>query len=146
MTEILIVDDEPDVRESLRRVLEKAGFAIRIAASGGEALEQMRRSPVSLVITDIIMPGIDGIDAIAAIRAEFPQARIIAISGGGNFGRGGYQPEAITTSAYLAAAGKAGAHHVLTKPFDTAQLLDAVGRFVYVGGAPAAPGPRQRSS
>jgi hypothetical protein len=57
---------------------------------------------------------------------EFSRVRIIAISGGGNFGIADYKPDAITTYAYLAAARKAGAHALLTKPFQTADVMHAI--------------------
>jgi CheY-like chemotaxis protein len=60
------------------------------------------------------------------IVKEFSRVRIIAISGGGNFGITDYKPDAIITSAYLAAARKAGAHALLTKPFQTAEVLHAI--------------------
>lgn len=135
MMNILVVDDEADVRDALRRVLMRAGFAVRCAGNGVEALAEIRRAGADIVITDIIMPGIDGVEAICAIRAEFPAVYIIAISGGGNFGAAAYQPTAITTSAYLAAANKAGADQVLTKPFETTELLKAIGRSSGIGNA-----------
>ncbi|MDE1923030.1 MAG: response regulator [Gammaproteobacteria bacterium] len=135
MMNILVVDDETDVRDALRRVLVRAGFAVRCTGNGAEALEEIRRAGADIVITDIIMPGIDGVETIGTIRAEFPAVHIIAISGGGNFGDGAYQPTAITTSAYLAAANKAGADQVLTKPFETADLLKAIGRSSGIGNA-----------
>jgi len=64
----------------------------------------------------------DGVSAIREIRREFPSVRIIAISGGGNFGLTAYRPEAISTNAYLAACTAAGADGVLAKPFETAEL------------------------
>ncbi len=123
MTEILIVDDDGDVRDALRYVLERGGFSVRIAGNGADALVDLRKSGADIVITDIIMPLFDGVETIHAIREEFPNIRIIAISGGGNVGAGEYQPEAITTSAYLAAATKFGADAILAKPFETAELL-----------------------
>jgi CheY-like chemotaxis protein len=135
MNDLLIIDDEEDIRDALRRVLERAGYRVREAEDGAAGLAQLRLHTADIVITDIIMPKLNGVEAIAAIREQFPSARIIAISGGGNFGVAGYQPGAITTSAYLAAANKAGAHIILTKPFDTAALLSAVSELIHAGRA-----------
>ncbi|MDE2349828.1 MAG: response regulator [Gammaproteobacteria bacterium] len=128
MPEVMIVDDETDVRDAIRRVLERAGYAVRSADNGAQALDALESRGADLVITDIIMPVMDGVEAIQAIRARHPRTRIVAISGGGNFGVAEYQPEAITTTAYLAAAGQAGADALLTKPFDSAEILGAVRR------------------
>ncbi len=130
MPSILIIDDEPEVSHALQRVLERAGLAVTVTMGSTEGLEAFEREPADLVITDIIMPKVHGIAVIKAIRARRPQTRIIAISGGGNFGPLEYQPEAITTSAYLAAATQAGADAVLTKPFDKSELLEAVQRLL----------------
>ena len=126
MIRILIIDDERDVRDSVAKILTRAGFEVRIADGGAAGLESYRTEGADIVITDIIMPEPHGIDVIAALRKEGGSVRIIAISGGGNFGPSGYQPGAITTDAYLAAASKAGADAVLTKPFERSELLDLV--------------------
>ena len=133
MASILIIDDENDVGESMRRILERAGFEVHVetAAESGIAAYQARRS--DLVITDIVMPGVGGIGVIEAIRRADGGARIMAISGGGNFGPANYRPEAVTTSAYLAAAERTGADAVLTKPFSKSELLAAVGRLLPAG-------------
>ena len=125
-TRLLIVDDEPDVRAAMARVFERAGFAVRLAASADEAIASLRTAPVDLLITDMIMPGLNGADLIRAIKRDFPAIRVVAISGGGNFWPQGYKPEAITTSAYLAAAEKAGADGAISKPFEILELLDVV--------------------
>lgn len=135
MQSVLVVDDERDVRDAIKRVLDRAGYSVRTTGEAGEALEELRRCGADVVITDIIMPKINGVQAIESIRREFPAVRIIAISGGGNFGITAYQPTAITTSAYLAAAERAGAHWVLTKPFESNDLLNAVERVLGVGHA-----------
>ena len=122
MPTALIIDDDPSVREALARTLEKMGFAVRFAVDGIEGLNAYRADPVDLVITDIIMPRANGVETIRALRAEFPNVRILAISGGGNFGPISYEPGAITTTAYLAAAEKAGADAILTKPFNRSEL------------------------
>jgi CheY-like chemotaxis protein len=135
MHSVLIIDDEIDVREAIRRVLERSGFSVRAADGAADALELLRLQTSDVVITDIIMPKINGVEAIHTLRAEFPHVRIIAISGGGNFGITAYKPNAITTSAYLAAAERAGAHYILTKPFESVELLRAVETVLGVGHA-----------
>jgi CheY-like chemotaxis protein len=135
MNDVLIIDDEEDIRDALRRVLERAGYRVRAAEDGADGLTQMQQRAADIIITDIIMPKLNGVETIAAMRERFPGARIIAISGGGNYGASDYQPNAITTSAYLAAANKAGAHIILTKPFDSADLLRAVSDLTQSGRA-----------
>jgi len=130
MPSVLIIDDEVEVSQALRRILERAGFTVTTCLSGAEGLEAFERAPADVVITDIIMPKMNGIALMKSIREHHPRTRIIAISGGGNFGPLDYQPEAITTSAYLAAAMQAGADVVLTKPFDKDVLLEAVRRML----------------
>jgi CheY-like chemotaxis protein len=130
MPSVLIIDDEAEVSEALRRVLERAGFTVTTCLASEAGLAAFESAPTDLVITDIIMPKMHGIAVIKSIRAREPRTRIIAISGGGNFGPLDYKPEAITTSAYLAAAAQAGADAVLTKPFDKAELLDTVQRLL----------------
>jgi CheY-like chemotaxis protein len=135
MQRILIVDDELDVRDSVKCVLDLAGYEVLTADNATEALERLGRVPIDLVITDIIMPKMNGVQAIQLIRQEFPLVRIVAISGGGNFGAAGYQPAAIATNAYLRSAEEAGAHVVLTKPFEVEDLLRAVETLLGVGHA-----------
>ena len=133
MHSILVIDDEVDVRDGMKRVLDRAGFSVRIIDNATDALLELEREPADVVITDIIMPKLNGVDAISRIVQEFPSVRIVAISGGGNFDPSSYQPAAITTTAYLAAAKKAGAHLILTKPFESAELIDAVRRVIGAG-------------
>jgi CheY-like chemotaxis protein len=135
MQNILVIDDEPDVRDAIKRVLDRAGYFVCTVDSAADALAELERFPADVVITDIIMPKIDGVQAIESIRKAFPSVRIIAISGGGNFGITAYQPTAITTTAYLASAEKAGAHLVLTKPFESVDLIQAVEEVLGVGHA-----------
>ena len=126
MGSILIVDDEEDIRDALTMVLESAGYDVKVASNGNEAVELQREQPADLIITDIIMPQKDGVSTIKEIRQEFPGIRIIAISGGGGVQPVEYVPEAITTTAYLAAAKQAGADRVFTKPFERKDLIKAV--------------------
>ena len=126
MASILIIDDEEDIRDALKMVLESAGHAVRLAANGNEALALQRKAAADLIITDIIMPEKDGVSTIKEIREEFPGIRVIAISGGGGVQPTEYVPDAITTTAYLAAAKQAGADRVFTKPFERQELIQAV--------------------
>jgi YesN/AraC family two-component response regulator len=135
MQRILIVDDERDVRDSVKCVLDLAGYVVVTAENAADALEQLERIPADLVITDIIMPKINGVQIIQSIRKAFPLVRIVAISGGGNFSVAGYQPTAIATNAYLRSAEEAGAHLVLTKPFEADDLIQAVEKVLGVGHA-----------
>jgi len=126
MVKVLVIDDEKDVLIVLREILVRAGFEVRTAESGLEGLALLREEPADLVITDIIMPGLDGVATVRAIRNEFPDTRVMVISGGGNIAPMEYEPAAIKTSAYLASAAKAGADLTLTKPFDRQELVEAV--------------------
>jgi two-component system chemotaxis response regulator CheY len=94
--------------------------------NGVAGLRDFFGHPVDVVIIDVIMPQSSGIEVIREIRARFPGARIVAISGGGNFASFGYKPGAITTEAYLASATQAGADAVLSKPFGRSELISVV--------------------
>ncbi len=126
MAKILIVDDEEHVRAALKQVLERAGYEVAVAATGNEGLELMQKEGADLVITDVIMPGIDGITTARKIREKFRDTRIIVISGGGKAAPEPYEPDAISTRSYLASASSAGADRTLTKPFDRQEILRAV--------------------
>jgi CheY-like chemotaxis protein len=119
---ILVIDDEPFILEALKRVLGSSVVIVVGAANADAGLAAMRESPADLVIIDVILPGMDGVAAIKIFRRDYPAVRIIAISGGGNFGLNAYLPDAISTSAYLAACRAAGADGTLAKPFETAEL------------------------
>jgi DNA-binding response OmpR family regulator len=128
MALILVVDDEVEVGEAIRRVLEKAGFTVSVANSVTDGLRAAEAQQPDIAVTDMIMPRANGIELIKTLRERHPRVRIIAISGGGSFGLHAYKPDAIKTHAYLAAAREAGADEFLTKPFDMNDLLAAVRR------------------
>jgi CheY-like chemotaxis protein len=123
---ILVIDDEPLVREALQRVLASPTVSVIAAADAVAGLAMLWESPVDLVIVDVVLPGMDGVAAIKEIRRDHPEVRIVAISGGGNFGLNAYRPEAVSTIAYLAACTSAGADAILAKPFETAELRSLV--------------------
>jgi DNA-binding response OmpR family regulator len=126
MMNILLIDDEKDVRESVAQVLSRAGYRVETADDAELGLAMLEDNDFDLLITDIIMPGIDGVQAIKAVREKNKKMKILAISGGGNFGLKDYKPQAITTTAYLQAAADAGADSILTKPFTRAELVELV--------------------
>jgi len=126
MTKVIVIDDEEDIRIVLKEIFARAGFDVRVASSGDEGLDLLREYGADLVITDIIMPGTDGVKTAYDIRMEFPKTKIIVMSGGGNTAPRGYEPAAINTTAYLASAEAVGADLTMTKPFDRQELLKAV--------------------
>jgi CheY-like chemotaxis protein len=110
---ILVVDDDADMRLTLRMALELAGYTVEDAANGREAIECQRRQPADVLITDIFMPDADGFEAIDIFRREFPQTRIIVVSGGAQFTKRDYLPDAELI----------GADATLQKPFEIDALL-----------------------
>lgn len=116
MADILIIDDDDVFRDVLASALEHAGHVVRQAVNGIEGLQKFHQQPAELVITDIVMPEKEGLDTIRDLRREFPQARIIAMSGG----------LAHDPKLYLHMAEKFGATAVLAKPFALADLKKVV--------------------
>ncbi|MCX7043902.1 MAG: response regulator [Candidatus Sumerlaeota bacterium] len=116
MTRILVIDDEEQVRKTLQLILEQAGYEVIGAPDGNVGIELFRKNPTDLVITDLLMPEKEGLETIMEIRRDFPDAKIIAISGGGREG----------ALNFLAVAQKMGAAATLSKPFERKQLLEAV--------------------
>jgi CheY-like chemotaxis protein len=114
---LLVVDDSADTRQSMKLLLERAGYDVELAQNGARALEMQRAVAAEVVITDIFMPELDGLETIARFRREFPAVKIIAMTGGGmNFNR----------ENYLLSADVAGADAVLRKPFEKSTLLQAL--------------------
>jgi DNA-binding response OmpR family regulator len=126
MASVLVIDDEPDVRDSISQVLTRVGFEVLTADNGLTGVEDFFRRPTDVVIVDVIMPRSNGVEVIKKIRTGFPGARIIAITGGGNFGPLGYKPETIVTDAYLESARQSGADAVMSKPFNRSDLIALV--------------------
>jgi DNA-binding NtrC family response regulator len=116
MARILIIDDEAQIRSMLRLMLERDGYEVVEAPDGIEGIRVYRQKPADLIITDLIMPNKDGIGMIIEIQKEFPDVKIIAMSGGGL-----NKPE-----GYLKGAEKLGAVCTLKKPIDREIMLRAV--------------------
>lgn len=113
---ILVVDDDEGVRDYLRSILEREGYEVADAVDGESAVERFRESSADLIITDIIMPGKEGIELILDIRKDHPNVPIIAISGGGR----------ISPDDYLKTAELIGAQRSIAKPIERAEILGAV--------------------
>ena len=117
-----VIDDDPEVRDSIRQVLSRVGFDVSTADNGETGIQAFYERPPDVVIVDIIMPRNNGIEVIRKIRGSFPGARIVAITGGGNFGLFGYKPGTLVTEAYLASASASGAVSCYTTPLTSRQL------------------------
>ena len=115
---ILVVDDDNAVRLLLRSMLERRGHSVVEAENGAEGLQYYRAAPADLVITDIQMPVMDGLQMIKALRDDFPTAKIIAISGE----KGGL------AAAQLLSQG------TFEKPLYMQEFLDAVQKFASAPG------------
>jgi DNA-binding NarL/FixJ family response regulator len=120
---LLLVDDHTIVREGLRRIIETAGDAWQIteAGSGFQALECLRRQPFGMAIVDLSMPGMNGLELIKRIKAEYPQVKVLVLS-------------MHAEEQYALRAFSAGANGYVTKDTASAELVTAV-RKVAAGGA-----------
>ena len=114
MGEILIIEDDIVFRAFLREVLVREGYTVKEASTGREGLRMCRESSVPLVVTDIMMPDVDGLEVIRALRQGCPQTKIIAISGGCSQWSG---------PSMLDLAKQLGADIAYDKPFDTQDFL-----------------------
>ena len=116
MARILIIDDEVQILNMLRQMLEGEGYEVVEAPDGKEGLKLYRKNPTDLIITDLIMPEKEGIETIQELTQDFPNIKIIAMSGGGRVGPGDY----------LHLAKMLGAQHTFAKPIEREELLKAV--------------------
>ncbi len=120
MARILIVDDDDLVRDALRLMLSREGHDVTEAADGSKAIALHEHCPFPLVITDLIMPNVEGIETIFEIRKISPDTTIVAISGGG---RG--SPEQLLSLADLS-----GADATFPKPVDRKEFMETVSRLL----------------
>jgi len=111
---IIVVDDEAPIRKLFHKILEPQGHEVLDAENGKEAIEIINNSDVSLVITDIVMPIMHGVDLIMSLKKSFPDLPIIAMSGGGGIS-GRFN--------YLEIAGMIGAENIFNKPCPKDKLL-----------------------
>jgi CheY-like chemotaxis protein len=116
MARILVIDDDEQVLDMLYESLTREGYGVLRASNGEQGLRLYRQEPVDLIITDIIMPEKEGIETIIELRQDFPDVKIIAMSGGGRIG----------TKDYLHLAKIFGVQRTFTKPVAREQLLDVI--------------------
>jgi DNA-binding NtrC family response regulator len=116
MNRVLIIDDDESVLAATTRILTDAGYDIMTASGGCQGIETLRETTVDLVITDVFMADMDGMEVIREIRRNSPDTKVIAISGG----------SAVFSENYLPYAEKLGAQCSLEKPFSSADLLAAM--------------------
>lgn len=107
MSKVLIVDDDTTYQNSLKEIIEIDGYEVSVATNGREALNMQEKTPFDIIITDIIMPEVDGLEVIYQVSKKYPSTKIIAITGGGNF----------NSMDLLLMAKELGASMVLNKPF-----------------------------
>ncbi|HBJ73331.1 MAG TPA: response regulator [Actinobacteria bacterium] len=113
---ILVVDDEEDIRDITRLLLENAAYEVTACENGASALAALGRQTFDLVIVDMLMPEMDGVEMINEMHRRDPGQKILAMSGGG------HAPK----ESYLQIARMCGVEGLLAKPFNQGQLLRAV--------------------
>jgi len=116
MTRILVIDDDSLTRKHLRQLLAHAGYDVLVASDGGEALKLLEKQTCDLVITDIYMPGKDGLSTLLELKKSRPGLQVIAISAGSP----GVPIDLLPAIQHL------GAVKTLKKPIQPEELLAAV--------------------
>lgn len=117
MARILMVDDDPLIQATLPLVLSDRGHEVVVAPNGRAALRELREGPVDLVLTDILMPDVDGLELIQAVRRDHPGVKVLAMSGGSS---------RLPVTEALRMARLMGADAVLPKPFNAEEVTAAV--------------------
>jgi CheY-like chemotaxis protein len=122
---VLLIEDDASVRRLVRRMLERGRHEVTEADNGRAGLDRLGSGVFDLVITDIVMPEMDGIELLIALRKHHPSLRVIAMSGGSRTGQ----------MDFLGSAEKLGASAVLHKPFTLDVLTTAIARAGIAAGA-----------
>jgi CheY-like chemotaxis protein len=110
---VLVVDDDPAIRELLSEILSSGGYDVAVAADGQQAQKALKSAHFDLVITDLVMPNVEGLEPVQDIRHSYPGLKVIALSGA--FG-----------GSFLRAAATLGANATLLKPVGPDELLATV--------------------
>lgn len=120
MANILIIDDDTEVRSTLRKVLERSGHTISEAENGVAALRRLESEAADVVVSDLYMPEMDGIELLIRLREAWPEARFVAMTGGGH----------VPGDELLERAHSLGADALLAKPFTVEELVQTVERIL----------------
>ena|SRR5688572_3704674 len=132
---ILVVDDDLRLRKVIEIALKSAGHNVIGTCGREEILALLQSKQFDLIITDVLMPDIEGTEVIKAVKTHQPDAAILAMSGGGSH---------LTPELCLAVATAMGAEIPLMKPFETSALLKAVNRALGLGDDSKSGDPRNR--
>ncbi len=111
--QVLIADDDRDFRNALEMVLASEGYSICAVQDGAEAIEVLDKNPIPVVILDIMMPKVSGLDVLRHVKQHFPGTEAIILSG--------YLGESLRGECE-----RLGAAHILTKPYDVSELVGIV--------------------
>src|SRR3970040_2424206 len=114
---LLLIDDEPELRESLEMLLSSEGFAVESAATGEAGLRWLDRKPFDLLLLDVALPDKSGLEVLAAIRASNPSLAVVMITAYGSVEN-------------AVEAMRAGANNYITKPWDNERLLAEINTLV----------------
>jgi len=113
---ILLIDDEPDICEMTKLLLERVGHQVVCTSDSRQAARLLHEQTFEVVITDMLMPDKDGLEVMADLRRNHPEVRIIASSGGGR----------VSSDSYLHIARRSGAHALLPKPYTLQELMTCI--------------------
>jgi CheY-like chemotaxis protein len=129
---VLVVDDDPAVRTTVKLVLERSGHRVSVAAEGRAGLVALAAGGIDLLVVDLFMPGMDGMETLREARKHHPDLPVIVMSGTSLGGPGQQAPD------FLAMAVKLGAVRSVQKPFKPRDIIEAVQGSL--GNAATAPG------
>lgn len=117
---ILVVDDEFDVREGIAKLLGMEGYEVTTAENGARAIERAKASDFDLVLTDLRMPGMSGVETLMGLKELHPDLTVIVVTG-------------FASDATAANCLREGAYDIVTKPFDLNQLLSLIEKALEAG-------------
>lgn len=120
MARILVVDDEEDIQEFLRDTFQDLGHDVVVAENGQVAVDAYREAPADVVIMDLFMPKKEGLRAIVELQDDWPDVKVIAISGGGRMGK----------TDLLAMMKDFGVQYAFAKPFRMVDVIRAVNALI----------------